>query len=283
MTALAPGTTALVDHSLIDEPLLSLDALADAADRLTAENVTWRRADVPRIAPERRYSRLDQPPGEVVQGIASNPGWVMLGSLARLPEYAALLRRTAGRFELMLRARGERILAEDLQAFVATPGTTVPVHFDRDHHLLMQIHGSKTVGTGTFTDPRVAQLQIERGMQPERLRAEVHPDCCETHVLHPGQGLVMPAFTFHWVENGDEVSIALTCMARTDRTAREAAVHRFNLWWRRLGFRPSPPGGRLRVDRAKQRAVAAHSRLRSKAGTVDTDREAEDDGNARSD
>ena len=141
----------------------------------------------------------------------------------------------------------------------------------------MQIRGSKTVGTGTFTDPQVAQLQIERAMGPERLSADVHPDSCEQHVLHAGQGLVMPAFTFHWVENHDEVSIALTYMARTDRTAREEAVHRFNRAWRRLGFRPAPPGRRLRVDRAKQRAVAAHSRLRSNTGSVDTDRETADD------
>jgi hypothetical protein len=213
-----------------------------------------------------------------VHGVATNPSWITLGSLVTLPEYAALLRRAAGRFELMLRARGERILAEDLRAFVAAPGTSVPVHFDRDHHLLMQIRGSKTVGTGTYTDPRVAQLQIERGMGPEQPRAEVHPDSCETHVLHPGQALVMPAFTFHWVENGDEVSIALVCMARTERTARAAAVHRFNRWCRRLGLRPAPPGRRLRVDRAKQRAVAAHSRVRSKTGTFDADREVDDDG-----
>jgi hypothetical protein len=276
MTALAPGATAIVDHSLVDDPLLSLDALADAADRLTATNVTQRRADVPRIAPERRYSRLDRPPGEVVRRITTSPSWIMLGSLATLPEYAALLRRTVGQFELMLRARGERILAEDLHVFVAGPGTTVPVHFDRDHHLLMQIQGWKTVGTGTYTDPRVAQLQVERSLGPGRPRPEVHPDSCETHVLHPGQALVMPAYTFHWVENGDDVSIALTCLARTERTARDAAVHRFNLWWRRFGLRPAPPGRRLRVDRAKQRAVAACSRMRPKTGTVQPDLETDD-------
>jgi len=262
MTALTPGTTALVDHPLADEPLLSLDALADAADRLTAEKMALRVGDASRIAPERRYERFDRPPGEVVRGVATNPYWIMLGSLASLPEYAALLRRTAGPFELMLRARGERILAEDLRAFVTGPGISVPVHSDRDHHLLMQIRGSKTVGTGTYTDARVSQLQIERGLRPDRQRADVQPDSCELHVLRAGQALLMPASTFHWVESGDELSIALTCIARTERTAQEAAVNQFNGWSRRLGFRPAPPGRRPRVDRAKQRAVATHSRLR---------------------
>jgi hypothetical protein len=270
MTTLTPGATALVDHSLTDEPLLSLDALADAADRLTAEKVTLRVADTSRISPERRYERLDRPPGEVVRAAATNPYWIMLGSLGSLPDYAALLRRRAGPFELLLRARGERILAEDFQAFVTGSGISVPIHSDRDHHLLMQIRGSKTVGTGTYTDARVAQLQIERGLRPERQRADVHPDSCELHVLRPGQALMMPASTFHWVESGDELSIALTCIARTERTAREAAVNQFNGWCRRLGIRPAPPGRRPRVDRAKQRVVAASSR-RWRTGAVADD------------
>jgi hypothetical protein len=262
MTTLAPGATTLVDHALADEPLLSVDALADAADRLTAANVTLRVADASRITPKRRYERIDRPPGEIVRGVATHPYWIMLGSLASLPEYAALLRRAAGPFELTLRARSERILAEDLRAFVTAPGIGVPVHCDPDHHLLMQIRGSKTVGIGTYTDPRVAQLQIEQAVRPGRQRADVHPDSCELHVLRAGQALVMPACTFHWVESGDELSIALTCIARTERTARESAINRFNGWSRGLGFHPAPPGRRPRVDRAKQRAVATQSRLR---------------------
>jgi hypothetical protein len=260
MTMLAPGATAVIDHALVDEPLLSLDALAEAADRLTVANVTLRLADASRIAPERRYERIDRPPGDVVRDVATNAYWIMLGSLASLPEYAALLRRTAGPFELLLRARGERILAEDLRAFVTAPGISVPVHSDRDHHLLMQIRGFKTVGTGTYRDTRVWQVQNERALRPGRQRADVEPDTCELQVLHPGQALVMPASTFHWVESGDELSIALTLMARTERTKREAAVNRFNGWARGFGLRPAPPGRRPRVDRAKQRAVAAYSR-----------------------
>jgi hypothetical protein len=226
MSTLAPGNTTLVDHALVDEPLLSLDALADAADRLVATCGPDRRAAVFRISPEHWSRELDRAPGALVRGVATNPWRISLGALASLPEYAALLRRSVGRFELMLRARGERILAEDLQAFVAAPRTTVPVHVDRDHHLLLQVRGSKTVGTGTFADPRVARREIARAMEPDRPAADLRPDLRAEHVLHAGQGLVMPASTFHWVENHDEVSIALTCMARTDRTAGEESTLR---------------------------------------------------------
>jgi ribosomal protein L16 Arg81 hydroxylase len=104
----------------------------------------------------------------------------------------------------------------------------VPVHYDPNHHFLIQIRGSKTVGTGTFSNPRVQQLQIERGMQTDRLRADRHPDQYEERVLHAGQALVIPAWVFHWVHGGDDMSIAVACVVATETTTREAAVHRFN-------------------------------------------------------
>jgi hypothetical protein len=39
---------------------------------------------------------------------------------------------------------------------------------------------------------------------------------------------VIPAWVFHWVHGGEEVSIAITCVVATETTTREAAVHRLN-------------------------------------------------------
>jgi hypothetical protein len=186
----------------------------------------------------------------------------MLYSLARLPEYAALLRQASGQFELSVRARGERVIWHDLVAFVGAPGATVPVHFDRNHHLLMQVRGTKTVGTGTFTDPREQQRQVESGMLPQRMNADAMPDRADEHTLHAGEALLIPAFVFHWVRGGDDVSIALTCVAGTDVTGRDAAVHKFNMRARRLGWRPAPPGSNVHIDRLKERAM--HIRHRTK-------------------
>ncbi len=257
------GTTTVIDHALIDEPLLTLDALADAAERLPDYNVEHHLSDLPRLLPGHEITKLDQRAGDVVRGVESNGCWVMLRSLASLPEYAELLQRAAGRFELALRVRRERIVSHNLVAFIGSPGATVPVHYDPNHHLLMQVRGSKNVGTGTFRDPLVDQLQIEKGMRPHRLRADIHPDRYEERVLHAGQALVIPAWVFHWVHGGDDVSIAITCVAATEATTREAAVHRFNARARRLGIRPVVPGRRPRVDRAKQRALATCDRRKS--------------------
>lgn len=262
VTSLDVRTVTLVDHDLVDEPLLTLDALADAADRLPAHLVEHHLADIPRVLPGGETKMLDRTPGEIVRGVGSNGCWVMLTALARLPDYTTLLTRAAGRYELALRARGEKIVGHNLVAFIGAPGATVPVHFDRNHHLLLQVRGTKTVGTGQFTDAREQELQRERGMQFQRLNADRMPDAAEERELGPGQALVIPAYTFHWVQGGDDVSIALTCTATTESTMRDAAVYRFNVKARRWHLPTMPPGRHASLDRARQRAIAWRDRKR---------------------
>ena len=243
------------EHALLDEPLLGLDALADAA-RLPRSKVEHHLGTLPALLPGGEADRLDATPGEIVSGIADNGSWVMLSSLATLPEYAPLLGPAAARFELALRARGEQIVAHNLVAFVGAPGACVPVHFDRNHHALLQVAGTKTVGTGVFVDSREQQRQLELGFQDDRMNADAMPDDAQERELGPGDALTIPAFMFHWVRGGDDVSVALTCTAATESSIRATAVHRFNLRARRFGLHPGPPGRRPGVDRTKERVMA---------------------------
>lgn len=265
MTSLDVDTANVFELSLVDESLVSLEALADAADRLPEKQVEHHVGALPVILPGGESVKLEQTPGDAVRNVATNGCWVMLQAMGVLPEYESLLRRIGGRFELALRASGERLVKHDLIAFVGAPGATVPVHFDRNHHLLVQVRGSKTVGTGTFSDPKVRQVQIERGMQRDRLNADVMPDQYEEHVLHAGDALIIPAFTFHWVQGGGDVSIAMTCVVSTESTVRTAAVHEFNLRSRKLGLRPALPGHSIRVDRTKEKVVEIGARAKKKA------------------
>jgi quercetin dioxygenase-like cupin family protein len=254
----------VVDVSLDGEELVTLEALADAVSRLDPRHVQHHLADIPVVLPEGRTTMLPLQPVDVVRGLQTNGCWVMVRALATLPEYEALLNRITRGFELALRARGEQPTAHDLIAFLGAPGATVPVHYDRNHHLLVQVEGTKTVGTGTFRDPDVHQRQLERGMLEYRLNADAVPDDAETHVLHRGQALVIPAFTFHWVTVGPDVSIALTCAVATGATEREVAVHSFNERARRIGIRPTGPGNE-RNDRWKQQVLERADRARKLA------------------
>jgi quercetin dioxygenase-like cupin family protein len=262
VTGIDPARPGVVALDLAGEDLLTLDALADAATRLDPKRVQHHLGHLPVVSPEGRTKMLPLQPGDVVRGLATNGCWVMLRTLGSLPEYRALLERHARAFELALRARNEPPTAHNLVAFLAAPGATVPVHYDRNHHLLTQVRGTKTVGVGRFSDPREQVRQLERGMLAERLNAGALPDDREEFVLHPGDALVLPAFTFHWVTVGDDVSIALTFTATTAATARAVDVYSFNVQARRLGLRPAGPGNE-RNDRWKQGALSQARRMKS--------------------
>jgi hypothetical protein len=213
--------------------LLSIDALAAAAARLPSGCVEHHLAtDLPHVLPDGRIRRLDEEPEAVVRTVGANGCWVMLRSLAALGEYRAMLHRFAAPLQLAVRVAGEHAVAHDLIAFVAGPRANVPVHCDLNHHLLVQLRGTKTVGVGTYDDPAVFEVQVERGLRAHRLNADRLPDRQERFILGPGQALMLPAFTFHWVEGGDETSVALACVVATRETRerterfRAEAAHR---------------------------------------------------------
>jgi len=261
MGPIDPRQPNVVTHALAAEELLTVDALADAAARLDPRFVSHHLAHLPTVSPEGRTRRLGLAPADVVRGLDTNGCWVMMRALATLPEYNALLDRHGRAFELALRARGEPPIGHNLIAFVAAPGATVPVHYDRNHHLLAQVHGTKTVGAGRFLDEQEQQRQLERGMFEERLNADAVPDDHEVFVLQAGDALVLPAYTFHWVTVGDDVSVALTFTVTTEATAHAVDVHTMNAKLRRMGVKPSGPGG-PHGDQWKLRTLAQMHRMR---------------------
>jgi hypothetical protein len=220
MTAIDSSRPQVIDLDLPDRSLLTLDALADAAARLPDEHAQHHLAELGRLLPDGRVDCLPLPTSEVIRTIRTNRSWVMLQSLATLPEYQPLMRRVGAPHQLALRTAGETLTGNDLIAFIGAPRASVPFHYDANHHLLVQVQGSKRVGIGYFDDPVERDRQLVRGLMEHRLNVDREPDRVEEFVIGPGEALVIPAFAFHWVEGDDDVSIALTYMVSTSDTER---------------------------------------------------------------
>jgi hypothetical protein len=215
-----PGRPEVIEFELPDRSLLTLDALADAAERLPLDRAQHHVARLGRLLPDGRVDRLEQSTPEVIRTIRTNDSWVMLQSLASLPEYQPLMRRVGAPHQLALRAAGEAPTGNDLIAFVGSPRASVPFHYDVNHHLLVQVEGTKRVGIGWFDDSEESDRQLVRGLLDHRLNADREPDRVHEFVITPGAALVIPAFAFHCVEGGEDVSIALTYMVSTATTER---------------------------------------------------------------
>jgi hypothetical protein len=220
MTAIDPGRPEVIPIDVPDRSLLTLDALADAATRLPDVHAQHHLAQLGRLLPDGRVERLPLDTAEVIATIETNQSWVMLQSLATLPEYRPLMRRVGAPHQLALRTAATTPTANDLIAFVGSPGASVPFHYDVNHHLLVQIEGTKRVAVGAFDDPNERDRQLARGLMDHRLNVDREPDHVLEFELRAGDALVLPAFAFHAVEGGGEVSIALTYMVATADTER---------------------------------------------------------------
>ena len=220
MTAIDPARPEVIAVDLPDRALLTLDALADAAARLPEIHAQHHLAQLGRLLPDGRVERLALPTADVIRTIATNDSWVMLQSLATLPEYQPLMRRVGAPHQLALRSKGATPTTNDLIAFIGSPRASVPFHYDVNHHLLVQIRGTKRVAIGAFDDADERDRQLTRGLMEHRLNADREPDRVDEFELRPGAALVIPAFAFHAVEGDDDVSIALTYVVSTADTER---------------------------------------------------------------
>ena len=220
MTAIDPRRPEVIAVDVPEDSRLTLDALADAAARLPEIHAQHHLAQLGRLLPDGVVERLSLSTPEVIRTIATNQSWVMLQSLATLPEYQPLMRRVGAPHQLALRSAGEPPTANDLIAFVGSPHASVPFHYDVNHHLLVQVQGTKRVHIGYFDDADERDRQLARGLMEHRLNVDREPDRVDDFAIGPGEALVLPAFAFHAVEGDDDVSIALTYMVATVATER---------------------------------------------------------------
>ncbi len=257
---------AAVRHSLVEHPLLTLDAIAELADTLPLKFVERHHAHVPKVMPG-GAADVGGRPSDTVREIERNGCWMVLWYLEQVPEYAELLEQTLDEVKLYT-ARDGGMQRREAFLFISAPDAVTPIHFDPEHNFLLQIRGIKEMNVCAFPDAVSAQRELDRYYDGGHRNLEEIPSDGRTFRLEPGDGVYVPTFMPHWVQNGSEVSISLSITFRTPASERAERANLVNATLRKAKLSPQLPGLDPRRDRLKELLYLGFLAWRTRLGRV---------------
>jgi hypothetical protein len=256
----------LVQHSLIDEPLLGLPAIVELAEELPATDEFFEHhvGAVEMLVPggSEAAPRLSSSPAGLVRSIESNGCRMALRHIETVPRYRVLMNRVINDLVPMVPRRDGRLRKRESFLFLNSASSRVPVHADPEHNFLLQIRGTKTFRIGVFHDRARIVPEIERQYRGGTSYFTIPPDEFIDFHLEPGVAIYVPPEAPHMVDNGNDVSISLSVTFRTRVTERGVAAHQLNSRLRRLHLSPRPPGESAAVDTVKASVMRQAQRAR---------------------
>lgn len=242
----------LVQHSLVDHPLFTMEAIAELADRLPPHSVRRERGQLP-IGESRGYVDVGEgPPSASILDVERNGFRIALRDIQQVPEYAEVVNECLDEAEPLVAAReaGMRFRAGYL--FISCPAATTPMHFDAEHSFLLQVRGTKHVSVAAFENDRSRlRHELERYVDGEQCDFQAMQAVAETFRIEPGLGVYLPSFIPHWVETEAGVSVSFSIPFYTRFCYRAEGVYRVNKWLRRAKLSPRPPGNFEPLDATK--------------------------------
>ena len=253
-----PEQPAQFAHSLHKDARLTLQEVADLADRLPRRSVICDTAAQPLLVPQGGPPRgALARPGDVIRNIEDASAWLTLLNIEADPAYADLMNSMLDQLEVGMIKRQGKMRNRVGFIFVSSPNSVTPAHFDIEHSLLMQVSGSKTVSFGRFENDLVRRHEVERYWDGSHGRIESLPPELASYPLTPGRGVYIPPVAPHWVHNGPAVSLSVTLTYFTAATERENMIEAFNGRLRSFHMDPRQPGQSASADVAKVAAMRA--------------------------
>ena len=251
-----PEQPAEFKHNLHVDVRLTLQAVADLADRLPRKSVICDTAAQPLLVPQGGPPRGVLPrPGDVIRNLDEANAWLTLLNIEDDPAYADLMNTILDELEPGMIGRQGRMRKRVGFIFVSSPNSVTPAHFDIEHSLLMQVSGSKAVSFGYFENDRARRHEVERYWDGSHGRIESLPPELASYPLTPGRGVYIPPITPHWVHNGPAISLSVTLTYFTAATERENLIEACNARLRQFHLTPRLPGQSTLSDTAKVAAM----------------------------
>jgi hypothetical protein len=253
-----------VRHSLVDHPLLTIDAIAELADRLPPDSVRRERADLPLANAGFGYVEVGTgPPSETIRDVERSGIRVSLRDIQQLSEYAELINECLDEVEELVADREGGMTRRAGYLFISAPASTTPMHFDVEHSFLLQVKGIKHVSVATFEhDPIARHRELDRYIDGEECDFDAMQKTAITTRLEPGVGVYLPSYVPHWVETEAGVSISFSIPFFTSYTERAEGVSRINRRLRQLHLSPQPLGTSESADKTKAAVFRSLQKLR---------------------
>jgi hypothetical protein len=183
---------------------------------------------------------------DTIANIAHNDSIVILKHTEQDPLYAPVLQNVLARIIELSgeRMRGDVTIGEVL-ILVSSPGRITPYHMDSETNFLLQVTGDKWFHVFDHTDRSlVTEREREDFFAISRNCAVYRPerqDDCSKYDLHAGYGVHVPPCAPHWVQNRNNVSVALSVNYELRSVDRLEKLHRFNHRLRKFGLDPAAP------------------------------------------
>jgi hypothetical protein len=269
-----PWKIQALTHSLVEHPLLQIDALVELGKRQQERNLVRTHSadatagtsfvDAPKLHPNQKGAAM------TLGDIANARAWMSLLNVQADPIYRAFIDEVLDSVKPITEVRDRGMCYRAGWIFVSSPNAITPFHMDHEHNFIMQIRGTKRLYTWdpfdrTVVSERAQELFHDRHSRELVTWSEDWRARARVLDLVPGQGGYMPSTAPHMVENGPEPSITISFTYYTDSTRRRELLYRGNAGLRRFGIEPKPVGSSGTRDRAK---LAVLSRFTSAKNLV---------------
>ena len=252
----------MFEHGFTGNPIFELPQLVALSRRLPAHPyfAYWSNGPVSIDDRWEKGERVRTSLQETIAEIARNNSLVIMKHVEQDPVYAPYLQKFLGQIvDFCGPEMRDDVQVGEVLILVSSPNRVTSYHIDAETNYLVQVTGNKTVHVFPHDQPAVvSDIELERfhaGDFNGAVYKEASQASATTYDLKAGCGIHIPTHAPHWVQNGDNVSVALSVNFELKSVADLAMVYRFNRWARRAGVQPSPPGIHPERDGAK-RAIA---------------------------
>lgn len=262
-----------IGHNLSYHELFSLEKLSELSKSLPEDLVQCFPGNVPVGYNPNTYENASSA-SHLIEQMHKCNSRVVLKGVQNIPAYAKLLDDCLCQIEEYSDLVSQGMALEQCDIYISSPGAVTPFHFDAVHSFLLQVCGQKKVFSFNQDDRSVVgEQRIEEYINGEHrdfLYDDTNRFRAEEFSLKENEGLHLPAFAPHIVENGSEVSISFSITFETTASADRERLHRLNSKLRQFGWSPSEVADSSWRDKTKLTAlemIASVKRIVRSLGT----------------